>query len=288
MKWLDPAAQARLKAFALALRRPAGGGAAGKHRALARGLSREFSHHRAYDPGDEARSIDWKAFARLDRPVVRTYRSEQRLSVCVLLDASGSMGYAGEGREPKLDAARRVAAALAWLALEQGDEAGLVVFDKAVRKELAPRSGMAWLPEIDAALDAAAPGGETGLASALDAAAARLPRRGLVALVSDLQGEPESVLAAAARLRARRHELLVLQVLDPDELAPPWEGPVVLEGLEGGELPFDAAEHGEAYRRAAARRQEAYAAAFRHGGSPFACAVGPASWEAALERALAA
>lgn len=288
MKWLDPAAQARLKAFSLALRRPAGGGAAGKHRALARGLSREFSHHRPYDVADEARSIDWKAYARLDRPVVRSYRSEQRLTVSVLLDASGSMGYGGEAREPKLHAARRAAAALAWLALDQGDEAGLIVFDAKVRRELPPRSGLAWLSEIDAALDAAAPGGETGLPAALEAAAERLPRRGLVDLVSDLQGEPEPVLAAAARLRARRHELLVLQVLDPDELAPPFEGPVILEGLEGGELPFDASEHGQAYRDAAERRQAAYASAFRHGGTPFSAAVGAASWESALERALAA
>lgn len=288
MKWLDPAAQARLKAFSLALRRPAGGGAAGRHRALARGLSREFSHHRPYDPADEARAIDWKAYARLDRPVVRSYRSEQRLSVSVLLDASGSMGYAGEGREPKSHAARRAAAALAWLAAEQGDEAGLIVFDARVRRELPPRPGAAWLAELDAALDAAEPGGETGLAAALEAAAERLPRRGLVALVSDLQGEPESVLAAAARLRARRHELLVIQTLDPDELALPFEGPVILEGLEGGELPFDAGEHGDAYREAARRRQEAYAQAFRHAGIPFAAAVGPGAWQSALERALAA
>lgn len=288
MKWLDPAAQARLKAFALSLRRPSGGGAAGRHRALARGLSREFSHHRPYDPSDEARAVDWKAYARLDRPVVRSYRSEQRMTVSVLLDASGSMGYAGAGREPKFDAARRVAAALAWLALDQGDEAGLIVFDAAVRRELAPRAGRGWLGELDAALDAAAPGGETHLAAALDAAAERLPRRGLAVLVSDLQGEPESVLAAAARLRARRHELLVLQVLDPDELAPPFEGPVILEGLEGGELPFDASEFGEAFREAASRRQDAYAKAFRHAGTPFALALGGASWEAALERALAA
>ncbi|MDX6771115.1 MAG: DUF58 domain-containing protein, partial [Elusimicrobiota bacterium] len=147
MKWLDPAAQARLKAFSLALRRPAGGGASGRHRSLARGLSRDFSHHRPYDAADEARAIDWKAYARLDRPMVRAYRSEQRMTVSVLLDASGSMGYAGAGREPKMNAARRVAAALAWLALDQGDEAGLTVFDAGVRAALPPRPGAGWLAE---------------------------------------------------------------------------------------------------------------------------------------------
>lgn len=288
MKWLDPAAQARLKAFTLALRRPAGGGASGRHRSLARGLSRDFSHHRPYDAADEARAIDWKAYARMDRPMVRAYRCEQRMTVSVLLDVSGSMGYAGAGREPKLHAARRIAAAIAWLALDQGDEAGLTVFDAAARAVLPPRSGAAWLAEFDSALDAAAPGGETGLPAVLEAACEGLPRRGLIALVSDLQGEPGAVLAAAARLRARRHEMLVVQVLDPDELAPPFEGTVLLEGLEGGVLPFDASECGEAYREAAARRQDVYAGAFRHAGTPYAVAVGSGAWESALERALSA
>jgi len=127
MRWLDPADQARLGGLGLSPRRPAAGPAApGRHRALARGFSRDFASHRAYAPGDETRAIDWKAYARLDRFYVREYRAEDRFPLAVLVDSTGSMGFSGGGRPPKLDLARRLAAALAWLALGQGDEAGLV------------------------------------------------------------------------------------------------------------------------------------------------------------------
>ncbi|UPT72611.1 MAG: DUF58 domain-containing protein [Elusimicrobiota bacterium] len=145
MRWLEPASQARLKGLSLAPRRASGmSGQAGKHRSLVRGHSRDFAQHRPYAAGDEARTIDWKAYARLDRFYVREFKAEDRIPVFVLLDISGSMAYAGEGRESKLDVGRRLAAALAWLALAQGDEAGLVVFDKDARLALprapAPRS----------------------------------------------------------------------------------------------------------------------------------------------------
>ncbi|MFZ8477512.1 DUF58 domain-containing protein, partial [Staphylococcus aureus] len=85
------------------------------------------AQHRPYAPGDEARAIDWKAYARLDRYYVREYRAEDRLSLVVVLDASASMSFAGAGRPPKFALARRAALGLAWTALAQGDEAGLIV-----------------------------------------------------------------------------------------------------------------------------------------------------------------
>lgn len=126
MRWLDPAEQARLKGLGLAPRRPAAPSAPGRHRTLARGFTRDFAQHRPYAPGDEARAIDWKAYARLDRYYVKEYRAEDRVSLTVLLDATASMAFAGAGRAPKLDFARRAAAGLCWTALAQGDEAGLL------------------------------------------------------------------------------------------------------------------------------------------------------------------
>ncbi|MDE2490842.1 MAG: DUF58 domain-containing protein, partial [Elusimicrobia bacterium] len=119
MRWLDPADQARLGRLSLSPRRPAASLAPGRHRAALRGFSRDFAQHRPYAPGDEARAIDWKAYARLDRFYVREYRAEDRVSLVALVDASGSMGFSAGGRPPKLDLARRAAAALCWLALAQ-------------------------------------------------------------------------------------------------------------------------------------------------------------------------
>src|SRR3990167_3971458 len=185
MRWLDPESQARLKGLALSPRRASGlSGAPGKHRTLARGHSRDFAQHRPYTYGDESRSIDWKAYARLDRFYVREFRAEDRIPVFVLLDVSGSMAYAGAGRASKLDLGRRVSAGIAWLALAQGDEAGLVAFGTKAQVALPPRAGAAQLGEYDAALTAAAASGETDLGKAIEAAAEELPRRGLVVLVS--------------------------------------------------------------------------------------------------------
>lgn len=288
MRWLDPESQARLKGLGLFPRRASGlSGAPGKHRSLARGHSRDFAQHRPYSYGDESRSIDWKAYARLDRFYVREFRSEDRIPVFVLLDSSGSMAYAGAGRPSKLDLGRRAAAAVAWLALAQGDEAGLVTFGTEAKLALPPRAGAAQLGAFDEALTAAAASGETDLARAIEAAAEELPRRGMVVLISDLMGDTAGALKAVRALVARRHEVLVLRTIDPDERDFPYEGPCLMEGLEGGEPLFvDALEAAPAYRAAFARQADAYAGALRRAGLAYAVAETSGHWEAALGRLL--
>ncbi len=288
MRWLDPASQARLKGLALSPRRALGlSGAPGKHRAFARGRSRDFAQHRPYSSGDEARSIDWKAYARLDRFYVREFSAEDRIPVFVLLDCSGSMGYAGPGRQSKLDLARRVAAAVAWLALAQGDEVGLVTFAAAAKLALEPRAGAAHLGAFDDALSAASISEEADLAGAIEAAAEELPRRGLVVLVSDLMGDTAGALKAVRALAARRHEVLVVRTLDPDECHFPYEGPCLMEGLEGGQSLFiDARQAAPAYRAAFARQAEAYAGCLRRAGLAYVVAQTSGRWEEALGRLL--
>ena len=211
MRWLDPADQARLRALGLSPRRPAAAAAPGRHRALVRGFSRDFAQHRAYAPGDEARAIDWKAYARLDRFYVRDYRAEDRFPLAVLLDATASMGFRGGGRPAKLDLSRRLAAALAWLALAQGDEAGLVPLGGGAGLPL--RAGAAQLAAFDDALTALTPAG-ADVASALESAAEALPRHALAIVISDLMGDTARVLQALRRLSAGRREIRVLRVLD--------------------------------------------------------------------------
>jgi uncharacterized protein (DUF58 family) len=287
MRWLRSDDQARLKGLGLSPKRPAAQSSAGRHRTLARGFSRDFASHRPYAPGDEARAIDWKAYARLDRYYVREYRAEDRVSVAVLLDASASMTFRGGARETKLDVARRAAAGLAWLALAQGDEAGLSPVGAASSAALRPRAGAGQLAAFDAALSALAPGVETDLATSLEAAAETLPRRTAVVVVSDLLGDAARVLKALRRLSAGRRELLVLRVIDPDERDFPYEGPLRVEGLEGGILTLDGAEAAPAYRAAFARQEEAYRGALRRAAVPYAVAATDAPWTSAVSRLLA-
>jgi uncharacterized protein (DUF58 family) len=288
MKWLDPASQARLKGLAISPRRASGlSGAPGKHRTLARGHTRDFAQHRPYSYGDESRTIDWKAYARLDRFYVKEFRAEDRIPVFILLDRSGSMAYAGEGRPSKLDLGRRVAAGLAWLALAQGDEAGLVTFAASASLALPQRAGAAQLGAFDEALSAATAAEETDLAKALESAAEALPRRGLVVLISDLMGDTAGALKALRGLVARRNEVMVVRTIDPDERDFPYEGPCLMEGLEGGApIYVDAREAAPAYRAAFARQADAYAGSLRRAGVSYAVAETSGHWEAAVGRLL--
>ncbi|HXS99747.1 MAG TPA: DUF58 domain-containing protein [Elusimicrobiota bacterium] len=288
MRWLDSEDQARLKGLGFSPKRPHAQGAVGRHRTLARGFSRDFTSHRPYAAGDEARAIDWKAYARLDRYYVREYRAEDRVTLMVLLDASASMTFRGGGRESKLDVARRAAAGLAWIALAQGDEAGLAAVGGAAKADLRPRGGAGQLAAFDDSLSAVSAGAEADLAAALESSAERLPRRAAVVVISDLMGDPARVLKALRRLSVGRRELMVLRVLDPEEREFPYEGSLRIEGLEGGTLMLDAAEAAPAYREAFARQEEAYRGALRRAAVPYAVASTDAAWTSAVSRLLAA
>jgi len=237
VKYLDAVSLAKLRGLKLVLRRFASEGqTSGRHRSALKGFSRDFAQHRPYAPGDALKDIDWKALARLDKFFVREYAAESMLQTQILVDASGSMAFAASGRESKYDHAARLAAAMAYLILEQGDAVGLTVFDTEPRARLSPRASLAHLEQVDSTLAAAAPRGETELGRCVERAAAALKRRSLVILISDLLGDPETTARVVRSLRARRHEVMALQVLDPRERELDYHGgPVSFESLETGE-----------------------------------------------------
>ena len=112
----------------------------GKHTSPDKGISVEFAEHRPYTPGDDPRTLDWRVIARSDRDVVRQYIEETNLRATVAVDVSGSMAYTGKSAATldgktlsKLDYAKHLAAALAYLYIKQGDAAGLVTFDRKPR-----------------------------------------------------------------------------------------------------------------------------------------------------------
>lgn len=242
---LDPAFVRELEALRRRLEIRARSGASGERAAPRRGGSAEFAEHRAYAPGDDVRRIDWRAWARSGDAVVKLFRAEEDVVARLLVDASASMRV---GSPPKIDTARRIAAAMGWLALASSERAQVVAIGEGVRRAGRTARGRAGLPSLLRDLAATAADGTTRLAAAIDAVVRGAARPGLLVVVSDFF-DPGPVTAALVRARAAGHDLAIVQVLDASELEPALEGDLVLEDVENGatiELTADA-EALEAY-----------------------------------------
>jgi uncharacterized protein (DUF58 family) len=203
----------------------------GLHRSPHKGFSVEFKQHRPYVHGDEIRHLDWRVFGRSDRFYIREFEEETNLRATMLLDASGSMAYGPEGRS-KLVYATRLAACLSYLMLQQQDSVGLVTFDTQVRRYIPPRAQTSHLQVLAEELQATQPGGETELADVFHDLVPRLHRRGLIIILSDCFGDVSGILSALAHLRHARHEILVFQIWDRDELEFPFRSWTRFDCLE--------------------------------------------------------
>ncbi|MBR89800.1 MAG: DUF58 domain-containing protein [Verrucomicrobiales bacterium] len=206
----------------------------GIHRSPQKGVSIEFAQHREYVQGDEIRRVDWKVYAKSDRYYVREYEEETNLRATLLLDSSGSMGYGGEGRINKHTYAVRLAAALAYLLLQQRDSVGMISFDTKLRQYIPPRSNDGHLRRMLEAMVASAPGNETSLGQVFHSLAPRMGRRGLVMILSDGFGETPELLKALAHFRSAMHEVIFFHILDPDEVEFPFRDWTRFQSLENG------------------------------------------------------
>lgn len=248
---IDPDAARRIAALTLEVRRAALGLASGKHRSPHRGASVVFVEHREYRPGDDPRLIDWRAFARNDRHAIKRFEQEAQLGVTLLLDASRSMDFAGGASRTKLEHAAGLLAGLALVLRKQSDAVGLVRFAREVEVPLRPRSSIAHVDRVLAALGLP-PAGDAGTAlrEALETAADRSGRRGLVVVASDFLDATPEALAPLSLLSARGQEVWLLHVLSADELELRDEGAARFVGLEGEpEVEADPAAVRAAYRR---------------------------------------
>jgi uncharacterized protein (DUF58 family) len=234
---LKPGQLEQIKGLSLVARRVVEGAMHGLHRSPQFGLSVEFAQHREYTPGDELKHLDWQVLARSDRYVVKQYEQETNLRAVVLLDASRSMDYAGPAyaaveeqdkkqidetleqayQHSKFRYGQVLAAACAHVMLQQGDSVGLMISDKQIRRQVAPRAAAGHLLGICRALLEAEPDGETDIAAVITQLASRLVRRSLVIVISDLFDEPDRVIGALGQLHHRGHEVIAMQVLDPHE-----------------------------------------------------------------------
>jgi uncharacterized protein (DUF58 family) len=229
--YFDPLTLSKLSTLLLRARYVVEGLISGVHTSPYKGFSVEFSEHRQYAPGDEIRHIDWKAYAKFDRYYIKEYEEETNLRCYLLIDASASMSYRSNGVS-KFDYACYLAAALAYIMLNQQDLVGLVTFSDGIRRQLPPRSSPGHLRTVVESLEQTAPAGDTNLGRTLHHIASQLKRRGLVILLSDLLDEPMEVLQGLRHLRYQKHEVLVFHVLDDDEIAFPFTQLTQFEDLE--------------------------------------------------------
>jgi uncharacterized protein (DUF58 family) len=196
----------------------------GIHRSPHRGASVIFAEHREYRPGDDLRLLDWRAFARSDRYTIKRFEQETHLRAHLLLDVSASMRFdGGDAATEKASYAATVLGAMAFILLGQGDAVGLLTLDSGVRDSIPARARPGQLDAILSTL--AQPGaGEfrTELKPALEAAAERVGRRGLLVLASDLLDFSPAALEPLTRLRALGHDVIVFHVLHPHELELPY------------------------------------------------------------------
>lgn len=245
---LDPTALARFGRLELVARLVVEGVMSGLHKSPFKGFSVEFAEHRQYGPGDEIRHIDWRAFGKTDRFFVKEYEEETNLKAYLVVDSSASMAYAGRTAS-KFEHARQLAASLAYLMISQRDAVGLVTFDDAVRAMIPPRSAPGHFSALCKALDDAKPGGEAPLSGVLHALAERIKRRGLVVVLSDGFDQLDDLAAALRHLRHRRHEVLFLHTLAPEEEEFPFRRPARFRNLErpGDQVRVDPAALRTAY-----------------------------------------
>jgi uncharacterized protein (DUF58 family) len=238
MALLDPAALARLQNLELRARTVVEGALAGLHRSPHHGASVEFAEHKEYTAGDEIKHIDWKAYGKFDKYYVKRFEEETELRAYLLVDTSESMAYRGAGGS-KLDYARVLAASLAYLLLRQQDQVGMIAFGARLRGYLPPRARGGHLADLLLALDGLEANGPTDLARGLSYVSEVAQRRALVVVLSDLldttpaEGRNE-VRHILRGLRARKHDVCVLHVLDRDELTLPFEGTTQFESMEDG------------------------------------------------------
>jgi uncharacterized protein (DUF58 family) len=231
--FLDPAVVARLGTLDLKARTIVEGFLSGLHRSPFKGFSVEFAEYRQYMPGDDLATIDWKVYARSDRYCVKKFEEETNLDCHLMLDASGSMAYGSRGIT-KFEYAACLAASLGYLMNRQRDAVGLTAFDEQIVQMLPASARPGHLRSLLITLERLSPGRETNVSRPLHQLADSLTKRGMVVLISDLLDDPAAVIRGLKHFQFRGTDVIVFQVLDPDEIDFPFERATRFEDLETG------------------------------------------------------
>ena len=209
----------------------------GLHRSPKHGFSVEFSEYRPYSLGDDPKTIDLKLFARTDRYYQKRFEDETNRRCYLLVDQSKSMQYGSIGYT-KYEYARTLIATLALFLLRQRDAVGAVTFDQQVNDWLAARFRTGQFQRILSMLSTTCSGLSTDLVAPLEQIANLVKHRSLIVIVSDFLIEPAELSSPLSFLRARKHEVVLIRVLDPKEWDFRSDKPVLVKDMETGNERF--------------------------------------------------
>jgi len=233
-RWIDMSALMRIKNLQLRAKSVVDGFHNGLHRSPLHGFSVEFSEYRPYSPGDDPRTIDWKLFARSDRYYIKKFEDETNRRCYLVVDKSKSMEF-GTLEYSKYDYVRTVAATLAYYLTLQRDAVGLLTFDDDITDVLTARFRTGQLKRILSLLEKPASGASTDLQRPLSHLAEIVRQRSLIIIISDFLVPTESLRVPLSMLKARRHDVVLLRVLDPKEVSFDLEKASMVEDLETGQ-----------------------------------------------------
>ncbi|MCP4593253.1 MAG: DUF58 domain-containing protein [bacterium] len=205
---------------------------AGQYHSAFKGRGMEFEEVRAYQIGDDVRTIDWNVSARFGQPYVKVFREERELTVMLLVDMSRSHQF-GTSVQFKRELAAEVCATLAFSAIKNNDKVGLICFTDRIEKFVPAKKGTTHvLRVIRELLHHQAEGGGTDLAGAFDHLNRVTTRRSVVFLVSDFQA---GGYEQAMRIARRRHDLIPISITDRREIELPNVGLIELIDAETGQ-----------------------------------------------------
>ena len=235
-KYLQPEVVSTIKNLELIAKFIVEGFLVGLHKSPYHGFSVEFSEHRQYMPGDNIRDIDWKVYGRTNRFYIKQYEEETNLKAYLILDISGSMGYASK-KISKIQYATYLAAALSYLLIKQRDAVGLATFSNKIYRFLPPKSTSGYLQFILKELNEIKLERQTtNVSDTLHELAEKIKRRGLIILLTEfLYEDPEKILQGLKHFRHYDHEILVFNILDPQDKFFDFKQDVTFVDMETGE-----------------------------------------------------
>ncbi len=235
---LDPTILARIRDLNLLSRTIAEGRFYGLHHSQQKGAGMEFSQYRQYEQGDDLRQIDWKLFARSDRIYVRQAERESQLNIWFVLDTSASMAEPSLEIESwsRIQAARVLTAAMAHMAINQGDAIGLFGFNDTDPTVIPCHRGRRQLDQVLHRLQQLEPAGRWPGEQQLDLFWQQLSAPGIVVFVSDFLEQDSEIRSLVRKVSRTGKDVLALQLLCRHELDFPWSGSVEFHDRESGDV----------------------------------------------------
>jgi uncharacterized protein (DUF58 family) len=270
--YLAPGTLGQLAPFELRAKMIVEGVMSGMHRSPYQGMAVEFAQHRQYVAGDDLKHLDWKVFGRSDKLYLKQYQQETNLDVVILIDGSASMGFgtlpikkdwggtqasAVKGHWTKFDHATAISAALAYVCLQQQDRVGLGIFADELRNMVKRSSASSQWRVIVNTLSVEPVEAHTNIAKVSEQVLSKVTNRALFVIISDFFDDPEQIRQALARFRHRRHDVVLLQTLDRQELEFRFNQPAPFLGMEDeGRLRIDPRALREAYLESITRHMD--------------------------------